>query len=83
MSKLWTDDMDDTLYADGFEDALIGIGIQFDKRFAVYDYEKCVEILIDKEKMNREEAEEWMEFNVVGAYVGEHTPIFLLKRVRA
>lgn len=83
MSKLWTDDMDDTLYADGFEDALIGIGIQFDKRLAVYDYEKCVEILIDKEKMNREEAEEWMEFNVVGAYVGEHTPIFLLKRVRA
>jgi hypothetical protein len=75
--------MDDTLYADGFEDALIGIGIQFDKRLAVYDYEKCVEILIDKEKMNREEAEEWMEFNVVGAYVGEHTPIFLLKRVRA
>jgi hypothetical protein len=27
--------------------------------------------------MTDQEAHEYMEFNVVGAYVGEHTPVFL------
>ena len=30
-----------TLYADGFEDALVGLGWQHTKVIAVYDYNKC------------------------------------------
>jgi hypothetical protein len=69
-----------TLYADGFEDALIGIGWQHTKLIAIYDYDKCVEILILREDMTHEEAIEWMEYNVVGSYVGEYTPIFMLPK---
>ena len=67
----------ETLTADGFEDALIGIGRQHTKALAVYDWEKCVGILIDRDEMTREEAIEHMDFNVVGSYVGEFTPIFV------
>ena len=69
-----------TLYADGFEDALIGLGWQHTKLIAIYDYDKCVEILILREDMTHEEAIEWMEYNVVGSYLGEYTPIFMLPK---
>ena len=69
-----------TLYANGFEDALIGLGWQHTKLIAIYDYDKCVEILILREEMTHEEAIEWMEYNVVGSYVGEYTPIFMLPK---
>ena len=66
-------------FADGFDEAIIGYDAV--KFRAVYDYNKCLEILtrpsLTKEKMTKEEAHEHMEFNVVGAYVGEFTPIFI------
>jgi hypothetical protein len=68
---------DGVLLADGFEDALLGIGRQFNLDIAVYDYDKCVEILMARDGMEYEEAVEFMEFNVVGAYVGKTTPVFL------
>jgi len=72
--------MEDTetgaLLADGFEEALIGLGTQFNKEVAVYDYEKCIAILM-RSGMDHEEASEYMDFNVTGAYVGEHTPVFV------
>ena len=40
-------------------------------------YDKCVDIFIKRDGMTYEEAVEWMEFNVVGAWVGETTPIFV------
>jgi hypothetical protein len=70
---------EETLHADGFEDAFIGYGIQFNRAIAVYDSEKCIQILIDRDGMSREEAIEYMDMNVTGAYVGEYTPIFLVK----
>jgi len=70
---------DDVLYADGFEDALIGIGVQggTHKAVAVYDIEKMEQILMDQNGMDIEEAAEYLDFNTIGAYVGEHTPIYL------
>lgn len=69
--------MSEALYADGFEDAIIGVGRQFNTDVVVYDEEKCIQILMERDGMTDEEAEEFFEFNVVGAYVGEHTPIFV------
>jgi hypothetical protein len=64
------------LLADGFEDAFVGIGRQFSNPpYAIYDREKCIEILMDD--MSEEEAEEYFEYNVQGAYVGESTPSFV------
>jgi len=62
------------LTADGFDEAIIGVTT---KGLVVYDYDKCVEVLM-KEGMEEIEAVEHLEFNVVGAYMGEGTPIFII-----
>jgi len=68
------------LFADGFDDALVGVGQQFNNVIAVYDYERCIEILVnDSHDMSDEEAREYFEYNVIGAYVGERTPVFITR----
>lgn len=63
--------------AEGFDKAIIGVGQQFDKPDRlIYDYDKCLLILMTDQGFTEEEAIEWIEFNVKGAYVGEGTPIF-------
>lgn len=64
--------------ADGLDDAIIGISqsCATPDRIA-YDYDKCVEILMNRDGMGWEEAVEYLEFNVLGAYVGETTPAFV------
>lgn len=66
------------LLADGLDEAFIGIGWQFNTPFAVYDRDKCIEIL-ESQGMTPEEAQEYFYYNTQGAYVGEQTPIFLEK----
>lgn len=70
-------EMDDTiLLADGFEEGLIGYVEIFSKTIALYDREKCIQTLINRDGMTREDAEEFFEYNVTGSYVGEKTPAF-------
>jgi hypothetical protein len=66
----------DTLHADGFDDAFIGYGQQFSRVLAIYDRAKCIEILMKRDGMTEDEAEEFFEFNVTGSWVGEYTPVF-------
>jgi len=79
----------DALFADGFDDALIGVARQFNRHLALYDYQKCVEILASQMDSGTDEDErlemalEHMEFNVVGAWMGENTPLFLLSDLSA
>jgi len=68
-------DFDEILLADGFDEAFVGVAVQFNKPMAVYDRQKCIEKLM--EDMTEDEAYEYFEFNVAGAYVGENTPAFL------
>lgn len=64
------------LFADGFDGALVGIARRCGQpALAVYSRAKCVEILA--KQMSHEEAEEYIDFNVTGAWVGENTPIFM------
>jgi hypothetical protein len=68
----------EALLADGFDTALIGVARRCGQpTLAVYDYELGLQVLMERDGMTREEAIEYMEFNVVGAWVGEHTPIWL------
>jgi len=46
---------------------------------AAYDFNKCVEILMERDGMEREEAIDFINFNVVGAYVGLNTPVFIMR----
>jgi hypothetical protein len=76
----------DALFADGFDGALVGIARQFNRYLALYDYKKVVEIVaagLDSEAglnfdERAEQAVEFVEFNVVGAWMGENTPLFLM-----
>jgi len=70
---------ENAVLASGFEDAFIGIGRQFNRSIAVYDRQKCIDILINRDGMDFEQAEEYFQYNVQGAYVGEDTPIFMEK----
>jgi hypothetical protein len=65
----------DILLADSFEEAFIGIATQFNTPMAVYSRQKCIEILM--RDMSEDDAYEYFEFNVIGAYVGENTPAFI------
>ena len=63
------------LFADGFDDAIIGYDAS--GFCVVYDYNKCLEVLVKNDKMSMSEAHEYMEFNVVSAFVGDFTPHFV------
>ena len=65
--------------ANGLEDAFVGSTISAFSReqVAIYDYNKCILILMHDNKWSEEEALEWFHFNSIGAWVGEKTPIFI------
>ena len=68
----------EALLADGFEEALLGFASQAGSpEVAVYDVGKCLEVLQDRDGMSHTDAIEFFEFNVLSAYVGRYTPIFL------
>ena len=67
------------LSADGFEDAVIGV---VDDRVAgvyrfAYSIVECINVLMNRDGMSEEEAQEYFDFNVQGAYMGEKTPIWV------
>lgn len=67
----------EALLCDGLNDALIGWCFRATKpEVAVYDYDKCLEIFMKRDGMTYEEAMEFLHFNVIGAWVGENTPVF-------
>lgn len=68
-----------TLLMDGFEDALIGFSRRInDPLLAVYSYDKMIEVLMMRDGMSYDDATEYIDFNCVGAYVGEQTPIIVM-----
>jgi hypothetical protein len=68
----------EALMCDGFDDAIIGIAERINLNPVVtYDVEKMLSILIDKYDMSYDEAEEYYHFNILGAWLGENTPIYV------
>ena len=69
---------EEALLADGFEEAFLGVSEVFGRPLlATYDRDKCIDILVERDGMTYEEAVEFFDFNVIGAWVGESTPIYL------
>jgi hypothetical protein len=72
------DDLEGILLCDGLEGAFIGVLHRFNQpTIAVYDIEKIIAIYMYRDGMTEEEAREFFEFNVIGAWVGERTPSFV------
>ena len=63
--------------ADGFDEAIIGVACRCGQPdLLAYSVAKCLEILVANGS-SYEEAQEYFEFNVVGAWVGEETPVWI------
>lgn len=74
------EEVDEILLADGFDAALLGYARRPGQpAVAIYDRAVCIDVLMARDGMNFEEAEEFFEFNVVGAWVGEGTPCFVVR----
>jgi len=73
------EDAETMLFADGFDDAIVGVGNVFGgKLCAIYDTDLVLKQCM-KDGMEYDEALEFFDFNIAGAYVGEQTPIFIHK----
>lgn len=68
---------EEAYFADGFDDAIIGVAQRFGMPpVAAYDYEQVIGKLM-ADGMDRDAAEEFFEFNIIGAWVGDTTPVFI------
>ena len=65
---------DAPLFADGFDDAIIGICPTSMR--VVYSRNKCISILL-AENLDEEEAVDFLEYNTFNTWVGEYTPIWV------
>lgn len=65
------------LTADGFDAAIIGVGRRCGQQDIVaYDVQKVIDIL--KKEMSEDEAWEYYEFNIVGGWHGDQTPLWVM-----
>jgi hypothetical protein len=70
----------DALVCDGFDDAIIGMAERINLGpIVAYDVEKMIEIMVNRDGMTDEEAWEFYYFNIVGAWMGDYTPVFITK----
>ena len=65
----------EALRVDGFNDCIIGT--DYKKLRVVYSIERMLAILMERDGMSMEEAIEYFDFNIGGAYVGEMTPVYV------
>ena len=63
----------------GCDEAIVGLGHRCGcESVVVYDYDKLVDVFI-QQGMDEEESIEWIDFNILGAWIGEDTPIVLME----
>jgi hypothetical protein len=70
----------DVMTMDGYDDAIIGVVERIGLEVVCYDLDKVIEILM-KQGMDEQDAWDWYQFNMVGSWVGEKTPVFLQRFV--
>ena len=59
-----------------FDEAILGVADRFGMPSVVaYDRSRVIDIIA--RDMPREDAEEFFEFNTIGAWVGDTTPVFI------
>jgi hypothetical protein len=65
----------DLIILDGFDEAIIGVVERINLLAVCYDKSKILKILM--RDMNEIEAIEYFEFNILGSYLGDSSPVFL------
>lgn len=67
----------DSLLANGYDSAIIGVASGNDTGRVVYSIPKMIQVCMKELSVDYEEALEWLEYNTFNAFVGEFTPIYL------
>tara|TARA_R110000796_G_scaffold9485_1_gene32308 strand:- start:624 stop:875 length:252 start_codon:yes stop_codon:yes gene_type:complete len=60
--------------ADGFDEAVIGIEISSMR--LIYSVRMVIDIMMDRDGMDEQEAIDWYEYNMQSTWVGDTTPIW-------
>ena len=60
-----------------YAEAFLGI-TNDDPPKAIYSEEKVLDVLVKRDGMSYEDAMDFFEFNIRGAYLGEQTPLYIL-----
>ena len=55
------------------------IGMTYDGSKVIYDTLSVLKSLMKDQGMTDEEALDWFEYNMLGSYMGEGTPIFMMR----
>ncbi len=73
----------EALTPDGFEDCVVGIVETFHGDVALLSKDMVIAKMIKRDRMSYEDALEFFDFNIKGAYMGDHQPVYLsgIKRV--
>ena len=79
---------------DGYDDCIMGVSHQFSKTTILYDKDKVIAklakemlepyrkggpSLVERKDQASDDALEWFEFNMIGAWMGEGTPSFFTR----
>lgn len=63
----------------GLEDAIVGIVEEFGSGPRIlYSKDKIIDILVTRDSMTYEEAEEYYDFNILGLHAGDQNAVFLI-----
>jgi hypothetical protein len=68
----------EALLCDGFDEAIIGMAERINLGPVVaYDVDKMLKIMVERDGMTYEEAMEYFGYNILGAWMGENTPVYI------
>jgi len=63
---------------DGYDDCIIGVGTRCGMTDVfIYDKHKMITKLVRKDDITYDEALEFIDYNIAGAFIGEDTPILV------
>ena len=69
---------------DGLNDAILGQASVWNGNerveVLVYDADLMIKVFVDRDGMSEEEANEYILFNIEGAYIGKDTPVLVWQR---
>ena len=70
------------MLCNGFDEAIIGMAERINLSHVVaYDVDKMLEIMVERDGMTYEEAMEYFDYNILGAWMGEYTPVYIRKNI--
>ena len=78
LREILSEENPEALLADGFEDAFLGpLRRPGSKTIAAYSYSKALRVLKKRDGLGEEEGREYLDFNVVSAWMGPDTPAWV------